>query len=155
MTRPEVRLALRDAIEQIRETLPFKIDAWVLMPDHLHAIWALPEEDAAFGKRWGIIKSLVSRRCKHLLPTDLEGNESRMERRERAFWQRRFWEHQIRDDRDFERCMNYVHYNPVKHRLMKRVVNWPYSSFHRFVALDVYLNDWGVDPSMIGGNVGV
>ena len=153
MTRPEVRLALRDAIEQIRETLPFKIDAWVLMPDHLHAIWALPE-DAAFGNRWGIIKSLVSRRCKHLLPTDLEGNESRMERRERAFWQRRFWEHQIRDDRDFERCMNYVHYNPVKHRLMKRVVNWPYSSFHRFVALDVYLSDWGDDPSMIGGNVG-
>ena len=90
---PEVRAALREAIELVRETLPFTIDAWVLMPDHLHAIWTMPREDAAYGKRWGIIKADVSRRCGHLLHPEAIRSESRIQRRELDFWQRRFWEH--------------------------------------------------------------
>lgn len=154
LTHPEVRAALREAIQHVRETFPFTIDAWVLMPDHLHAIWTLPRGDTSFGKRWGIIKSRVSRRCGHLLNSNIVQSESRIRRRELDFWQRRFWERQIRDDRDFERCVDYIHYNPVKHKLVDRVKEWPYSTFHRFVSRGIYPENWGADPGMVGDNAG-
>ena len=118
LTHSVVRAALREATKQVREKLPFKIEAWVLLPDHIHAIWTMPPNDPAFGKRWGIIKAQVSRRCAHLIETLEPRSDSRIKRREIDFWQRRFWEHLIRDESDFERCVDYIHYNPIKHRLV-------------------------------------
>ena len=154
LTHPAVRNALRNSIDQVREKLPFAIDAWVLLPDHLHAIWTLPPDDAAFGKRWGMIKAHVSRSCGHLTEPRKPPSASRIKRREIDFWQRRFWEHQIRDERDFERCVDYIHYNPVKHRLVKNVKDWPYSTFHRYANRGVYPEDWSTDPGTVIANLG-
>ena len=154
LTHPEVRATLREAIEHVRVYLPFTIDAWVLMPDHLHAIWTLPQNDAAYGKRWGMIKAHVSGRFEHLLERDEVRRSSRITRREADFWQRRIWEHQIRDGRDFERCVDYIHYNPVKHKLVERAGEWPYSTFHRFVSRGVYPKNWSTDPGMVSANAG-
>ncbi len=136
------RLALREGIGLARETLPFDIEAWALLPDHLHCIWRLPEGDADYAKRWAIIKRHVSKRCGHLLAHDAALSESRRTRKESAVWQRRYWEHQIRDEHDFARHADYIHYNPVKHGYVGRVADWPYSTFHRFVQAGVYTENW-------------
>ena len=154
LTHAEVRMALRHAINGVREQLPFTIDAWVLLPDHLHTIWTLPRDDAAYGKRWGIIKAYVSRGCAHLAKGDVTRGMSRIKRREIDFWQRRFWEHQIRDDSDYERHVDYIHYNPVRHGLVARAAQWPYSTFHRYTGNGVYPQDWGNDPGEVVGNAG-
>ena len=154
LTLPEVRATLREAIEHVRESLPFKIDAWVLMSDHLHAIWTLPQNDATYGKQWGMIKAHVSRRCEHLVEGYEVRRSSRIKRREADFWQPHFWEHQIRDDRDFERCVDYIHYNPVRHKLVKRVPEWPHSTFYRFVSRGVNADDWSTDPRVVSANAG-
>ena len=143
LTREEVRQALREGIDTVRQSLPFVIEAWVLLPDHLHTIWTLPEGDAKYQTRWALIKSLVSRRCVQNREHWNEESESRKKRHESGIWQRRFWEHCIRNDKDFQRHMDYLHYNPVKHGYVRRVADWPYSSFHRLVAQDVYPRDWG------------
>jgi len=143
LTREEVRRALREGIEKVRHSLPFLIEAWVLLPDHLHAIWTLPKGDDKFQTRWALIKSSVSRHCKQIGEDWQGGSESRKKRHESNFWQRRFWEHYIRDDKDFQRHMDYLHYNPVKHGYVRRVADWPFSSFHRLVAQDVYPRGWG------------
>jgi len=154
LTHREVRTALHDAIERVRADMPFTIDAWVLLPDHLHAIWTLPKDDAAYGKRWGIIKAQVSRYCAQLADGNATRPASRVARHERDFWQRRFWEHQVRDERDFERHVDYIHYNPLKHGLVTQVAQWPYSTFHRYVNHGVYPHDWSVDPGEIAGEAG-
>jgi putative transposase len=151
LAHPDVRDALREAIEQVRLTMPFTIDAWVLLPNHLHAIWTMPRDDAAFGKRWGVIKAQVSKQCAHLIDTRAARSDSRVTRSENDFWQRRFWEHELRDERDYERHVDYVHYNPVKHGLVKTVAEWPYSTFHQFVKRGVYASTWGLDPGHVGG----
>jgi putative transposase len=140
----DVRIALREAISQVRSRFPFRIDAWVLLPDHLHAIWTLPPDDARFALRWQQIKRLVTLRCGERLHQTAWMNESRTRHRESTLWQRRYWEHQIRNDLDFERHMDYLHYNPVKHGLVKQVNDWPYSSFHRYVEAGVYPPDWAI-----------
>ena len=152
LTYPEVRAVLHDAIGRVRTDMPFTIDAWVLLPDHLHAIWTLPGGDAAYGKRWGIIKAQVSSLCAHLVAPSRA--MSHIKRHEIDFWQRRFWEHQIRDDLDFERHVDYVHYNPLKHGLVKQVAQWPYSTFHRYVNDGVYPHSWSVDPGKVNGDAG-
>lgn len=152
LAHAEVREALREAIEHVRTTMPFTIDAWVLLPDHLHAIWTLPPDDAAFGKRWGMIKAHVSKNCAHLIDTQIVRSASRVSRRESDFWQRRFWEHQLRDERDYERHVDYLHYNPVKHGLVSQVAEWPHSTFHQYVKRGVYANAWGVDVGRVGGD---
>ena len=149
LTHPDVRTALREAIFHVRETMPFLVEAWVLLPDHLHAIWTLPANDAAYGKRWGIIKAHVSRRCAHLIQGVIPRSESRISRRESVLWQRRFWEHQIRDDLDYQRHVDYIHFNPVKHGLVTQAADWSYSTFHRYVRQGVYGDDWGIDPKML------
>ncbi|MEQ1775674.1 MAG: transposase [Burkholderiales bacterium] len=153
LTHPEVRASLHEAIKHVRKQIPFTIDAWVLLPDHLHAIWTLPKDDSAYGKRWGMIKAQVSRCCAHVAD-DSARSASRIKRHERDFWQRRFWEHQIRDERDFERHVDYVHYNPVKHGLVTQVSQWPYSTFHRYINHGVYPQDWGGDPGEVVGDAG-
>ncbi|ADE15322.1 protein of unknown function DUF1568 [Nitrosococcus halophilus Nc 4] len=132
---------LRLAFREVMANHPFQIDAIVILPDHLHCIWTLPEGDDRFSMRWRQIKSAFSRQ----VPKVEARSKSRIKKRERGLWQRRFWEHGIRDDRDYRQHLDYIHYNPVKHGYVQRVVDWPYSSFHRFVGWGVYPQDWAGD----------
>jgi len=143
LTDEYVRIALREGIHEVRQSMPFKIDAWVLLPDHLHTIWTLPENDDNFGSRWAVIKRIVSKRCDSLKSSESSVSNSRGKRGEVSFWQRRFWEHCIRDEQDLQRHLDYTHWNPVKHGYVKRVIDWPYSTFHRFVNSGIYPSDWG------------
>ena len=115
-----IRATLRQAIKSAQLTQPFTIDAWVLLPDHLHTIWTLPPNDADFGIRWALIKRFVSKHNAELKRNEWM-NASKQKRRESTIWQRRFWEHQIRDEADFEKHADYIHYNPVKHGLVTKV----------------------------------
>lgn len=132
------RQILSNAISEVQRQYPFSIDAWVLLPDHLHTIWTLPDGDMDYSKRWGLIKAKFSKEGKALFHSEQSANPSRIKRRETNIWQRRFWEHTIRDDGDYSRHVDYIHYNPVKHGLVKSVTDWPYSSFHRFVKEGFY-----------------
>jgi putative transposase len=143
LTHEHVRAALREGIQEVRQALPFSIKAWVLLPDHLHAIWKLPENDDNFGSRWAVIKRKVSKRCGSLGVMRGPVSDSRDKRSESPIWQRRFWEHCIRDELDLHRHLDYIHWNPVKHGYVKGVIDWPYSTFHRFVAKGFYPPDWG------------
>jgi putative transposase len=155
LTEPESRLALREVIYEVRQKYSFAIDAWVLLPDHLHCIWTLPEGDADFSRRWGLIKAKFSRRARTLLHYDHLMTDSKEYHRECTIWQRRFWEHQIRDEDDLRKHLDYIHYNPVKHGLVVNVADWPYSTFHRFVRQGFYPPNWGeniaFDPEHIFG----
>ena len=129
---------LRGAIAATKREYPFTIDAAVILPDHLHAIWTLPAGDADFSVRWRKIKGRFSRS----LPRTERRSASRIVKGERGIWQRRFWEHWIRDEEDLRRHVDYIHYNPVKHGHCRRVEDWPYSTFLRYVALGIYHRDW-------------
>ena len=120
--------ALREALRTVKRRRPFRIDALVVLPDHLHTIWTLPDNDGDFSGRWRAIKGGFTRALKRRSVT-LE----RDRRGEHDLWQRRFWEHMIRDENDFVRHVDYTHYNPVKHGLVARPVDWPWSSIHRYV----------------------
>jgi len=137
------RTTLRAAITQVRQTYPFVIEAMVLLPDHLHCLWTLPEGDSNYAIRWRLIKTYVTKQAASALDLDIELSQSRQKRREGNLWQRRFWEHWIRDERDFTQHCEYIHYNPVQHGLCQMPGEWQYSSFHRFVAQGVYASDWG------------
>jgi len=135
---------LRAVIEKIKAAHRFKIDAMVILPDHLHAVWTLPMGDCDYATRWMLIKAGFSRD----LAKDERRNKSRVAKGERGVWQRRYWEHVIRDDRDYSRHVDYVHYNPVKHGYVERVGDWPHSTFHRYVARGIYPPNWaGVHES--------
>jgi len=143
LVNDHIRTALREGIQEVRQSLPFTIEAWVLLPDHLHAIWTLPENDDNFGSRWAVIKRIVSKRCGHPVGSWELNDDSHAKRGESRIWQRRFWEHLIRDDLDLHRHLDYIHWNPVKHGYVKRVIDWPYSTFHQFVSKGLYPSDWG------------
>ncbi len=142
LTIPESRAILREVLNTVKQRHPFTIDAWVLLPDHLHSIWTLPAGDKDYAKRWGMIKSGFSKQAKNLFHREEWMNETKIKRRESTIWQRRYWEHQIRNEDDYRKHMDYLHINPVKHGLVKRVVDWPYSTFHRYTKLGVYPDDW-------------
>ncbi len=144
----DVREALRMAIRTVRSKLPFRVDAWVLLPDHLHCIWTLPSGDEKFSIRWSMIKRLVTQRVDGARGAPYR-SESRLRRREGGLWQRRFWEHAVSNHEDMNRCLDYLHWNPVKHAYVQQVCDWPYSTFHRFVRHGWYPVNWG------GGEVGV
>lgn len=129
---------LRETVRAVRQRHPFHIDAWVVLPEHMHAVWTLPPGDTDFSKRWRLIKSSFSR----ALPKTEYRSNVRKASGERGIWQRHFWEHLIRDEKDFERHVDYVHVNPVKHGLVTQVSQWPYSSFHRYVEKGVYPENW-------------
>lgn len=133
---------LRAAFARTRARHPFGIDAIVILPDHLHCLWRLPPDDADYATRWALIKAGFSR----ALPKGERTSASRLKRGERGIWQRRFWEHQIRDERDYERHADYLHYNPVKHGHAPTASAWPHSSFHAFVAKGIYPRDWAGPP---------
>ncbi len=129
---------LREAFRSVRLDRPFAIDAMVVLPDHLHCIWRLPPGDMDYSLRWREIKARFSRQ----VPAGESRTQGRVQQKERGIWQRRFWEHTLRDDRDREKHVDYIHYNPVKHGYVSCAADWPYSSFHRFVRLGVYPPDW-------------
>ncbi len=138
---------LRKSFSRVRSKRPFEIDAIVILPDHLHTVWQLPEGDADYSTRWSMIK--------HDFSIALHGtpvNSSRRSRREKGIWQRRFWEHVIRDDMDWKRHMDYVHFNPVKHGYALSPADWPYSTFKQAVQKGWYPNDWGrYEPESTSG----
>ena len=122
---------LRDAFQHVRSRHPFTIDAAVILPDHLHCIWTLPENDHDYPCRWRMIKGYFSRQ----LPNKASN----------SIWQRRFWEHMIRDAHDYKRHLDYIHYNPVKHGYVEHVSDWEYSSFNKFIRQGLYEENWS-DP---------
>ncbi|MGK7944792.1 MAG: transposase [Microcystaceae cyanobacterium] len=138
---------LREAFRYVMKQHPLKIDAIAILPDHLHCLWTLPENYADFSTRWRLIKSYFSRKCR----VDYQGKMtlSRAKKGEKAIWQRRFWEHQIRDDQDFVNHVEYIHYNPVHHGLVNAPKDWQYSSFHRYVEAGVYDVMWGAGEELV------
>jgi putative transposase len=130
--------ALRAAVRQARANAPFHIDAWVVLPDHLHCLWTLPDGDADFSGRWKSIKTWFSKS----LPATEQRSAVNIRRGERGIWQRRYWEHTIRDDRDYAVHMDYIHFNPVKHGYVDHAADWPFSSFRHYVENGIYPLDW-------------
>jgi putative transposase len=137
-----IRRSLRTAIANVRIARPFSIDAWVSMPDHLHCIWTLPEGDSDYSTRWSLIKRSVSRFTSELALDTGTRSASARKHRESTIWQRRFWEHLIRNDEDMERHIEYIHYNPVRHGYVERAVDWPYSSIHRYIDAGLCPANW-------------
>jgi putative transposase len=132
---------LRAVFLAAKKRRPFTIEAIVILPDHLHCIWTLPPDDADFSTRWHDIKARFATQ----IPKGERLSARRLKKGERGIWQRRFWEHVIRDEGDYERHVDYIHYNPVKHGHVARVADWPYSSFHRFVHCGVYDLAWAAN----------
>ncbi len=139
-----------DVYRRVQQQRPFKTQAICVLPDHLHAIWSLPEGDDDFSTRWSLIKGGLSR----MLEAPSRPSRSKLARREKGIWQRRFWEHAIRNDADFERHVDYIHFNPVKHGLVSRVRDWPHSSFHRYVERELISLDWAGDLRSMDGQFG-
>ena len=141
---------LRTAFRYAQMRHAFEIAAAVILPDHLHAMWILPEGDADYALRWRLIKSAFSR--------GLHSGElisaSRARKAERGIWQRRYWEHTVRDEGDFARHVDYIHFNPVKHGYVGRVLDWPYSTFHVMARAGVYPQDWAGDGRNDSGRFG-
>jgi putative transposase len=133
---------LRSAVRLVKNRRPFTIDAWVVLPDHMHCMWTLPDGDSDFSNRWKDIKAQFSRSLPNSEPRD----RIRRKNGERGISQRRFWEHAIRSEADYDAHLNYIHLNPYKHGLVARVKEWPYSSFHRFVRAGIYPEDWMTEP---------
>lgn len=129
---------LRAAVRVTQAERPFDIAAWVVLPDHLHAMWRLPQGDADFATRWRLIKGRFS----HGLDAAAARSRSKAGKAEKGLWQRRYWDHHIRDQRDFEAHVRYCWFNPVKHGVAGRAVDWPYSSIHRDIGLGVVEPEW-------------
>ncbi len=128
---------LRSAIQAARAAQPFHIDAWVVLPDHTHCLWTLPPGDSDYPKRWQTLKSRFPNRYP---PSTQASHKTR--RRERGIWQRRSWEHTVRNARDDTAHMDYIHFNPVKHGLAQHPIDWPFSTFRRCVAAGLYPANW-------------
>ncbi|MGP0093787.1 MAG: REP-associated tyrosine transposase [Xanthobacteraceae bacterium] len=141
---------LRRIYSSIQQRFPFETIAICVLPDHLHALWSLPEGDADFPLCWSLIKSGFSRG----LASDARRTQSKIAKREKGIWQRRYWEHVIRHEDDLERHVDYIHFNPVKHGYVSKVCDWPHSSFRRYVARGLLPVDWGGDVKEITGTFG-
>ncbi len=139
---------LRESFRTVKKELPFTIDAIVILPEHLHCIWTLPESSADYSKRWQRIKSLFTR----MVNIESAVSKSRTRKGEKGVWQRRFWEHTIRDQNDYNRHFDYIHFNPVKHGYVECVRDWEYSSFHHYVRDGLLPIEWyGSDDDLIVG----
>ncbi len=136
---------LKDAIKTVKTNHPFNIHGWVVLPEHMHCLIELPENDIGYATRIRLIKIGFSK----AIPKTERRSDVRIKRGERGIWQRRYWEHLIRDEADFQAHLHYIHYNPVKHGWVKQVKDWPYSTFHRWVERGVYPVNWaGVDEDL-------
>jgi putative transposase len=140
---------LRSCVAEVKARHPFDIEAMVVLPEHVHALWRLPVDDADFSTRWMLIKEGFSRRLQEL--GVLQGQPVRRgSSGELGVWQRRFWEHQVRDEDDLAKHVDYIHFNPVKHGWVLRAADWPYSSLHRFVREGRLPADWGLSAAIEG-----
>jgi putative transposase len=140
---------LRASFSELKAKHPLQIDAMVVLPDHLHAIWTLPMEDQDFSNRWMLVKQAFTRRL-HAAGLLEPPAAAPRARGRRSLWQNRFWEHQIIDQDDFQRHVDYIHFNPVKHGWVLRAREWPYSSLHRYVRAGLLPPDWGIDAAIQG-----
>jgi len=143
--RESARRYLHEAIRRVQARRPFDVTAIVLVPEHLHCIWKLPEGDSDYSTRWACIKLLFSKQWLAAGGREAAVSPSRRRQRERGVWQKRFWEHTIHDEEDMIHHVNYIHYNPVKHGLVRCPHAWPHSSFPRWVKEGYYLADWLCD----------
>jgi putative transposase len=141
---------LRACVAEVKARHPFEIEAMVVLPEHLHALWRLPVDDADFSTRWMLVKQGFTRQLCDAGVLDEAGAQARGVKGERGLWQRRFWEHQIRDEDDFARHVDYIHFNPVKHGWVLRARDWPYSSLHRYVRDGRLPADWGISAAIEG-----
>jgi putative transposase len=140
---------LRNVYRTVRERRAFDTVAICILPDHIHAIWAMPEGDTDFSVRWNLVKGGFSRGLEQR-----PRSPSKIVKREKGIWQRRYWEHAIRDEADLERHIDYIHFNPVKHGHVTRVSDWQHSSFHRYVERGLLTKDWGGDMKEMAGSFG-
>jgi len=131
---------LRDVVRHVQEKHPFHIDGWVVLPDHMHCIWTLPHGDDDYVKRMRLVKTFFSKN----IPKTERRSRVRHKKGERGIWQRRYLEHTIRDERDYTVHMDYLHYNPVKHGYVDRVMDWPHSTFRHHVKQGLYPENWAV-----------
>ena len=154
LTTPSSRRLLRAAFRRVRHRWPFDVIAIVLCPDHLHTVWSLPDGDFDYSRRISLIKETFTKA--YLAAGGREGyvSHSRTAHRERGMWQRRFWEHTYRGQNDLKRCVDYIHWNPIKHALAERVADYPWSSFHRYLGLGEYPTDWGGENPCPGLELG-
>lgn len=141
---------LREAVRKVKQRHPFEIEAMVVLPEHLHAIWRLPADDADFSTRWMLVKQSFTRALERQGAHPRQPSASRNRKGERSLWQRRFWDHRIRDEDDLARHIDYIHFNPVKHGWVMRARDWPYSSLHRYVREGRLPADWGISSAIEG-----
>lgn len=139
----ESREILGEVVRECRRDWAFEMNAIVVLPDHIHAIWTMPRNDSNYSARWSRIKKEFTKRWIDTGAVNLTVSPSQQRERRRGVWQRRFWEHTILDSDDFDARFNYIHYNPVKHGLVRCPHDWAASSFHRWVEKDVYPKHWG------------
>lgn len=132
---------LRQAFRHVMKKRPFVLNAMVVLPDHLHCVWTLPNEDSDYSLRWRLIKTWFTKHCDNRLK--IQPDSSRSRKGEQFIWQHRFWEHVLRDEADFKIHIDYIHYNPVKHGYTQRPGDWRYTSFLKYVDAGVYSLDWG------------
>ncbi len=137
---------LKAAIDYTSGRMPFEVIAYVILPDHLHYIWTLPEKSSDYSTRWRLIKSYFTRYYDH--KDGIEISTSRMKKSEKGIWQRRFWEHLIRDEADLVKHVEYIHYNPIKHGYVQSLMDWKYSSFFTYVEDGLYPSKWGESVKM-------
>ena len=140
----------RDVMKKVKQQHPFDIDAMVVLPDHVHTMWTLPKGDADYPKRWMLIKAGFSRR----IPKGEYRRKSRINKGERGIWQRRYWEHLIRDERDYEQHVNYIYFNPVKHGYVQKAIEWKNSSIHRYIKEGIIAPNWRNAETSKGDNYG-
>lgn len=145
---PKSLEAMRGVFRDVADRRPFQTDAWVILPDHMHVVWTLPEGDSDYSSRWAIVKKELTKHLRSVVDTNPASTSSRVRHRDGAVWQRRFWEHQIRDERDCRAHLDYIHFNPVKHGLARTPKDWQCSSFHKCVAQGTYEEDWGSDGTV-------
>lgn len=136
---------LRDSVRKVKQRHPFEVLGWVVLPDHMHAMWTLPAGDGDCATRWMLIKAGFSRSIAH----DEHIRPSRKRKGERGIWQRRFWEHLILDEGDLQRHLDYIHINPVKHGYVDKASDWPYTTLHRYIRNGQLPIDWGASPDSL------
>jgi putative transposase len=141
---------LRACLRTVKERHPFEIEAMVVLPEHLHAVWRLPLDDVDYASRWMLLKQSFTRRLGEIGVLPEEATRPRGRRGERSVWQRRFWEHRIADEADLARHVDYVHFNPVKHGWVLRARDWPYSSLHRSIREGKLPEDWSISAAIEG-----
>ena len=142
-TDPRACCLLGEKLRACKQLWPFEVDAIVLLPEHLHAIWTLPAGDADYSRRWAWIKKEFTKDWVTLGGRQQAVSDAQRERREHGVWQPRYWEHMIENEHDFDRHFDYIHYNPVKHGHVTDPADWPHSSFQRWVQAGVYESGWG------------